>query len=120
MDGEMGCNSALSRVPSAHHSTTRGRESGLSHPRLERIDLPLDRLPARWYNVLPDLPRAPAEFVDAATGDPVDEKYLSRLLPAALVAQDRSLERWISIPDEVLDGYRMWRPTPLFRAHALE
>ncbi len=92
----------------------------MPHRRLERIDLPLDRLPARWYNVLPDLPRAPAEFVDSTTGKPVDDSYLSRLLPAALVAQDRSLERWISIPDEVLDGYRMWRPTPLFRAHALE
>lgn len=92
----------------------------MPRPRLERIDLPLDRLPARWYNVLPDLPCAPAEFIDPATGDPVDQTYLSRLLPAALVAQDRSLERWISIPDEVLDGYRMWRPTPLFRAHALE
>jgi len=92
----------------------------VSSERLTRIDLPADRLPARWYNVLPDLPRAPAEFVDPATGDPVDEAYLSRLLPAALVAQDRSLERWISIPEEVLDGYRMWRPTPLFRAHALE
>ncbi len=92
----------------------------MSSERLTRIDLPADRLPARWYNVLPDLPRAPAEFVDPATGNPVDEAYLSRLFPAALVAQDRSLERWISIPREVLDGYRMWRPTPLFRAHALE
>jgi tryptophan synthase beta chain len=62
----------------------------------------------------------PEEFVDPATGQPVSEGYLSRLLPAALVAQDRSLERWVSIPDEVLEAYRMWRPTPLFRAHALE
>jgi tryptophan synthase beta chain len=92
----------------------------MSHHRLERIDLPADRLPVRWYNVLPDLPRAPEEFLDPSTGAPVDETYLSRLMPAALVAQDRSLERWITIPDEVLDGYRMWRPTPLFRAHALE
>ncbi len=70
--------------------------------------------------MIPDLPHAPAEFIDPATGEVVDDDYLTRLLPAALVAQDRSLERWVSIPDEVLDGYRMWRPTPLYRAHALE
>jgi len=92
----------------------------MSNPRLERVDLPIDQLPLRWYNVIPDLPRAPSEFIDPATGEPIDDAYLSRLLPAALVAQDRSLERWISIPEEVLDGYRTWRPTPLFRAHALE
>src|SRR5437879_1911752 len=88
--------------------------------RLERMDLPGDQLPTRWYNVTADLPCAPAEFLDPATGQPVDDAYLSRLLPASLVAQDRSLERWISIPDDVLQAYRMWRPTPLFRAHALE
>ena len=87
---------------------------------LERIDLPADRMPDRWYNVLPDLPRAPDEFIDPATGQPVDEEYLRQLLPAALVAQDRSLERWIGIPDDVATLYRQWRPTPLYRAHALE
>lgn len=88
--------------------------------RLERVDLPADEIPSRWYNVIPDLPCAPPEFLDPATGEPIDEAYLSRLLPASLVAQDRSLERWISIPDPVLDSYRMWRPTPLYRARALE
>jgi tryptophan synthase beta chain len=92
----------------------------MSDSRLERVDLPADELPSRWYNVIPDLPCAPSEFLDPDTGAPIDEAYLSRLLPASLVAQDRSLERWISIPDEVLDAYRMWRPTPLFRARALE
>lgn len=92
----------------------------MNHSRLERVDLPAEEVPSRWYNVIPDLPCAPAEFIDPATGAPIDEAYLARLLPAALVAQDRSLERWISIPDEVLAGYRMWRPTPLYRAHVLE
>jgi len=87
---------------------------------LERIDLPVDGIPDRWYNVLPDLPRAPDELLDARTGQPLSEDYLERLLPRALVAQERSLERWISIPDAVADSYRLWRPTPLFRAHALE
>ena len=87
---------------------------------LERIDLPIDRIPDRWYNVLPDLPRAPDELMDPQTGEPLSEDYLARLLPRALVAQERSLERWISVPDEVAGQYRVWRPTPLYRAHALE
>src|SRR5207244_934184 len=40
--------------------------------------------------------------------------------PRALAAQERSLERWISVPDEVAAAYRQWRPAPLYRAHALE
>ena len=87
---------------------------------LERVDLPVDRIPDRWYNVLPDLPRAPDELLDPKTGQPLSEDYLVRLLPLALAAQERSLERWISVPDEVAAGYRMWRPTPVYRAHALE
>ena len=87
---------------------------------VERIDQEADRVPDRWYNVLPDLPRAPDEFIDPATGEPVSDEYLARLLPKALVAQDRSLERWIAIPEEVRGAYRTWRPTPLMRAHSLE
>jgi tryptophan synthase beta chain len=87
---------------------------------LERVDLPVDRIPDRWYNVIPDLPRAPEELLDPETREPLSEDYLTRILPRALVAQERSLERWISIPEEVTAGYRLWRPTPLYRAHALE
>jgi len=85
---------------------------------LERIELPRDRMPDRWYNVLPDLPRGAGRVHRPATGQPVDDAYLQRLLPAALVAQDRSMERWIGFPDEVAACYRQWRPTPLLRAHA--
>jgi tryptophan synthase beta chain len=87
---------------------------------LERIDLPVDRIPDRWYNVLPDLPRAPDELLDPRTRLPLDEDYLERLLPRALVAQERSLERWIGVPEAVASAYRQWRPTPVYRAHALE
>jgi tryptophan synthase beta chain len=92
----------------------------MSHPALEPIDFDPDLSPDRWYNVIPDLPRAPDELVDPDTGKPVTDEYLERLLPRALIAQDRSMERWIAIPQEVLGAYRMWRPTPLMRAHALE
>src|SRR5437763_14819014 len=96
---------------------------GRTHPvegPLEWIDLRVEGIPDRWYNVIPDLPRAPDELIDGRTGQPLSEDYLVRLLPRALAAQERSLERWISVPDEVAAQYRMWRPTPLYRAHALE
>src|SRR3989440_9056560 len=92
----------------------------LTNAPLERVDLPLDAIPDRWYNVLPDLPRAPDELIDANTREPLSQEYLERLLPRALAAQERSMERWISVPDEVAAGYRQWRPAPLYRAHALE
>ncbi|WP_107082080.1 TrpB-like pyridoxal phosphate-dependent enzyme [Streptomyces caatingaensis] len=87
---------------------------------LERHDLPAARIPKRWYNVLPDLPRAPDDFLDPRTREPVGTEYMERLLPKALVAQETSPERWIAIPEEVRAAYRLWRPTPLYRALALE
>jgi tryptophan synthase beta chain len=88
--------------------------------RLDRIDLPVERIPERWYNVLPDLPRMPADYFDALTGEPLSDERFRRLLVPALVAQERSLERWVEIPGPVRDAYEMWRPTPLFRAVGLE
>jgi tryptophan synthase beta chain len=87
---------------------------------LERIDLPIEAIPERWYNVLPDLPRMPESYVDPATGQPISQQFMERLLTKAMVAQEASLERWVSIPEAVRDAYAMWRPTPLMRAHALE
>jgi tryptophan synthase beta chain len=87
---------------------------------LERFDLSADQVPNRWYNVIPDLPRAMDKLLDPDTMEPASDEYLRRLLPSALVAQDSSTERWITIPDEVRAAYQVWRPTPLMRAHGLE
>src|SRR3954452_17250377 len=87
---------------------------------LDRMDLSIDRIPDRWYNVLPDLPRLPERYVDNSTGEPVTQQYMERLLTKALAAQESSLDRWIAIPEKVRDASRLWRPTPLVRAVALE
>jgi tryptophan synthase beta chain len=87
---------------------------------VERVDLPVAEAPTRWYNALPDLPQLPDEYLDPATNEPVTSEYMSRLMPRSLLAQDYSLENWIGIPQDVLDAYRLWRPTPLYRAVALE
>lgn len=93
----------------------------MKHLRIsERVDLPVDRIPTRWYNVLPDLPRLPERYIDNSTGQPVTKEYMERLLVKAMAAQESSMERWITIPEAVRDAYALWRPTPLIRAVALE
>jgi tryptophan synthase beta chain len=85
-----------------------------------RIDLAFGDLPDRWYNVLPDLPRAPEPLLDARTGEKLTNEYLARLLSTGIVAQETCFDRWIPIPTPVLEAYRLWRPTPLYRATELE
>jgi tryptophan synthase beta chain len=87
---------------------------------VERVDLPASELPDRWYNVIPDLPRIPDPYLDKDTGEPVSSELQERFAPRSIAAQELSFERWIGIPQPVLDAYRLWRPTPLMRALALE
>ena len=77
-------------------------------------------LPRQWYNVIPDLPSPPPPPLHPGTHEPVGPDDLAPLFPMALIGQEVSPERHIAIPDEVLDVYRLWRPTPLFRARRLE
>lgn len=85
-----------------------------------RILLDESELPRRWYNIVADLPSAPPPVLHPGTLRPVGPDDLAPLFPAALIAQEVTDERWIDIPDEVLDVYRLWRPSPLHRAHGLE
>src|SRR5579859_6820659 len=77
-------------------------------------------LPRQWYNIVPDLPAPPPPPLHPGTGQPVGPDDLAPLFPAALIGQEVSGERHITIPDEVIDVYRLWRPTPLMRARRLE
>ncbi|MCR4394868.1 MAG: TrpB-like pyridoxal phosphate-dependent enzyme [Dehalococcoidales bacterium] len=88
----------------------------------ERTVIFLDQkeMPTRWYNILPDLPEPLPPVLHPATGKPVTPNDLSRLFPMALIMQEFSPERYIEIPEEVQDIYRMWRPTGLHRAYRLE
>jgi len=93
---------------------------GTPVPANDRIDLPAAELPRHWYNVLAELPFAPAPPISPATGRPVTPDELLRIFPPQLLEQETSREREIAIPDEVLDILAMWRPTPLVRARRLE
>ncbi len=79
-----------------------------------------DQMPRRWYNIVPDLPAPPPPPLHPATHEPVGPDALAPLFPMALIEQEVSGERWIDIPEDVLDVYRLWRPSPLYRAHRLE
>ena len=78
------------------------------------------QLPRRWYNVRSDMPTAPQPVLHPGTGQPVGPDDLAPLFPMELIGQEVSEEPEIAIPEEVLDLYSLWRPTPLYRAHRLE
>ena len=88
----------------------------------ERTKYILDEadLPTQWYNVIPDLPEPPPPPLHPGTREPVGPDDLAPLFPQALIAQEVTSERYVDIPEEVLDVYRLWRPSPLFRARRLE
>jgi tryptophan synthase beta chain len=77
-------------------------------------------LPGRWYNIQADLPVPLAPPIHPGTHQPIGPEMLAPLFPMALIGQEVSRERWIDIPEEVQDAYRLWRPTPLHRARRLE
>jgi tryptophan synthase beta chain len=78
------------------------------------------RLPKVWYNINADLPYPPTPVLHPQTLEPVTPEFLSVLFPMALIMQEVSTERYIEIPEPVREIYKLWRPTPFFRAHHLE
>ncbi|KAI3904166.1 hypothetical protein MKW92_008655 [Papaver armeniacum] len=77
-------------------------------------------IPRQWYNIVADLPVTPPPALNPETLQPVKPEELSHLFPDELLKQDNSTERFIDIPQEVLDIYSLWRTTPLIRAKRLE
>ncbi len=85
-----------------------------------KIILPPSEMPKQWYNVIPDLPRPLDPPLHPGTGKPVGPEDLAPLFPMELIKQEVSSERWIDIPEEILNAYSIWRPSPLVRARRLE
>ena len=79
-----------------------------------------EEIPTHWYNIQADLPEPLPPGLHPGTGKPLCPDDLAPLFPMELIKQEVSTERWIEIPEEVRDIYRLWRPTTLFRAHRLE
>lgn len=77
-------------------------------------------IPHFWYNINADSPVAPAPVFNPQTKQPITPADLLALFPMGLIEQEVSQERYIPIPEEVLEVYKLWRPTPLIRARRLE
>ena len=77
-------------------------------------------LPKAWYNINADSPVPPAPVLHPATKEPVTPDFLSVLFPMELIMQEVSTDRYIDIPEEVREIYKLYRPTPLIRARRLE
>ncbi len=84
-----------------------------------KILLDESEIPKGWYNVIADLPNRPAPPL-GPDGKPIGPEALAAIFPGRLIEQEVSGERWIPIPEAVRDVYRLWRPSPLYRAHRLE
>ena len=85
-----------------------------------QYNLPQDRIPRAWYNILPDLPTPPAPPLHPGTLQPLGPDDLAPLFPMSLILQEVSAEHEIEIPDPVRQIYAQWRPSPLIRARRLE
>ena len=87
-----------------------------------RFDLRPDDVPSAWFNLMPDLAQKvqPLPPLNPMTKQPIGPEDLTPLFPMSLIGQEVSNEPWIDIPGPVIDVYRLWRPTPMFRATRLE
>lgn len=85
-----------------------------------KILLTEKEMPTRWYNIQADLPNPLPAVIHPGTGQPIGPQDLAPLFPMAIIAQEVSQERYIDIPEEVQEVYKLWRPSPLYRAHRLE
>jgi tryptophan synthase beta chain len=79
-----------------------------------------DQIPTHWVNLLPDLPGPPLPPLNPATLQPAGPDDLTPIFPMALIAQEVSADPVVEIPEAVREAYKLWRPTPMYRAHRLE
>jgi len=85
-----------------------------------KITLEEREIPRKWYNIVADMPTKPGPPLNPATLQPAKPEDLSAIFPMTLIEQEVSQERWIQMPEKVLEILTMWRPSPLYRAHRLE
>ena len=85
-----------------------------------KITLSEKEMPRQWYNIQADMPNKPLPPLHPITREPIGPEALAAVFPMELIKQEVSSERYIDIPDEVLDLYRAFRPSPMYRAVNLE
>src|SRR5207302_10621148 len=124
-----GARHAAATNAGGHSPPGSGTLSALGHLRngfrslgavTKKILLDESDIPDRWYNILPDMPGPPAPYLNPQTLLPMGPADLAPIFPQAIIAQEVSAEPWIEIPDQVREIYKIWRPSPLYRADRLE
>jgi len=85
-----------------------------------KVELPESEIPRQWYNVHADMPNKLAPFYSPATNQLITPQELNAIFPMDLIMQEVTMDRFVDIPDEVYEGYKKFRPSPLFRARTLE
>ena len=86
----------------------------------KKIFLNESEMPRHWYNIVADMPNKPLPPLHPGTKQPIGPEDLAPLFPMELIKQEVSSERYIEIPDQIRDIYKIWRPSPLFRATGME
>lgn len=86
----------------------------------KKFELSESQMPRQWYNIVADMPNKPLPPLHPATKKPVTFEQMRAIFADELIRQEMSTERYIDIPEEVQEIYRIWRPTPLVRAYGLE
>ncbi len=84
-----------------------------------KILLDENEIPEQWDNVVADMPNPPAPPL-GPDGKPIGPEALAAIFPMPLIEQEVSTQRWIDIPEPIREIHRLWRPSPLYRAHRLE
>jgi len=87
---------------------------------VKKIFLNESEMPTHWYNVVADMPNKPLPPLHPGTKQPIGPEDLAPIFPMELIKQEVSAERFIEIPDQVQEIYKVWRPTPMMRAYGLE
>jgi tryptophan synthase beta chain len=85
-----------------------------------KFTLPESAIPTHWVNLMPDLPGEPLPPLHPGTKEPAGPDDLTPIFPMELIGQEMSADPEVEIPDAVREAYKLWRPTPLYRAHRLE
>ncbi|MBU1343010.1 MAG: TrpB-like pyridoxal phosphate-dependent enzyme [Proteobacteria bacterium] len=88
--------------------------------RTKKYVLSENDMPRQWYNIMADMPNGMEPPLHPGTGQPCGPQDLEPIFPMNLIEQEVSTQQFIDIPEEILDKYAIWRPSPLFRAYNLE
>ncbi|MFW6367481.1 MAG: TrpB-like pyridoxal-phosphate dependent enzyme, partial [bacterium] len=85
-----------------------------------KFTLSESEMPRQWYNIAADLPSGMKPPLDPGTGEPISPDMLEAIFPNNLIEQEMCTDRWVDIPEPVLEKLILWRPSPLYRARNLE